>query len=120
MTYERGDIDALLPLQPTTFHILLALLEGERHGYAIAQDVAERTGGDLRLSAGTLYRSLHRMLDQGLVVESVRRPARAIDDERRRYYRLTAFGKAVARADAARLSQLVRYARSHGLTPEKS
>ena len=114
------DIDALLPLPPVTFHILLALAEGERHGYAIIQDVETRTEGELRLGAGTLYRSIHRMLEQGLIVESQRRPARALDDERRRYYRLTPFGTAVARAEARRLSQLVRLARSRGFVPEAS
>lgn len=114
------DIDALLPLPPVTFHILLALADGERHGYAIIQDVETRTEGELRLGAGTLYRSIHRMLEQGLIVESQRRPARALDDERRRYYRLTPFGTAVARAEARRLSQLVRLARSRGFVPEAS
>ena len=114
------DIDALLPLPPVTFHILLALADGERHGYAIIQDVETRTEGELRLGAGTLYRSIHRMLEQGLIVESQRRPARALDDERRRYYRLMPFGTAVARAEARRLSQLVRLARSRGFVPEAS
>ena len=120
MTYDPSSIDALLPLPPATLHILMALVDGERHGYAVIQDVSERTRGELRLSAGTLYRSLHRMVNQGLVVEAVRRPARADDDERRRYYRITAFGKAVARAEARRLVDLVRLARAQGLTPEKS
>jgi len=118
MTADRPDTDALLPLPPATFHILLSLAEGDRHGYGIIQDVEQRTGGELRLSAGTLYRSIQRMLEQGLLVESTRRPAPAEDDERRRYYRLTPFGTAVARAEARRLSELVRMARARGLTPE--
>ena len=118
MTTDRPDTDALLPLPPATFHILLSLAEGDRHGYGIIQDVEQRTGGELRLSAGTLYRSIQRMLEQGLLVESTRRPAPAEDDERRRYYRLTTFGTAVARAEARRLSDLVRMARARGLTPE--
>jgi DNA-binding PadR family transcriptional regulator len=118
MTTDRPDTDALLPLPPATFHILLSLAEGDRHGYGIIQDVEQRTGGELRLSAGTLYRSIQRMLEQGLLVESTRRPAPAEDDERRRYYRLTPFGTAVARAEARRLSELVRMARARGLTPE--
>ncbi|MFL5580180.1 MAG: PadR family transcriptional regulator [Gemmatimonadaceae bacterium] len=118
MTTDRPDTDALLPLPPATFHILLSLAEGDRHGYGIIQDVEQRTGGELRLSAGTLYRSIQRLLEQGLLVESTRRPAPAEDDERRRYYRLTPFGTAVARAEARRLSELVRMARARGLTPE--
>jgi DNA-binding PadR family transcriptional regulator len=118
MSYQPADVEALLPLPPVTFHILMALADGDRHGYAIIQDVEERTDGELRLGAGTLYRSMHRMLEQGLIVESTRRPARALDDERRRYYRLTPFGTSVARAETRRLTQLVRLARARGLTPE--
>ena len=117
-SHDPAAVDALLPLPPVTFHILMALADGDHHGYAIIQDVAARTGGELRLGAGTLYRSMHRMLEQGLIVESNRRPARALDDERRRYYRLTPFGTAVARAETRRLTQLVRLARARGLTPE--
>jgi len=118
MPWSRDDVDALLPLPSATFHILMALAEQERHGYGIIQDVVARTDGALRLSAGTLYRSIQRMLEQGLIVESNRRPAAALDDERRRYYRMTPFGTAVARAEAARLLRLVRLARASGLEPE--
>ena len=111
---ENPQPDALLPLQPATFHILLAVAEEDRHGYAIIQDVAARTNGELKLSAGTLYRSIQRMLEQGLIVESRERPAPELDDERRRYYRITPFGTAVARAEARRLTQLVRMARDRG------
>lgn len=110
-------IEQLLPLPPTTFHILLALFEEERHGYAIIQDVEARTEGELRLSAGTLYRSIARLVEQGLISEVSRR-REAGDDPRRRYYRLTPFGIAVARAETRRLSQLVRMARAKGLKPE--
>ena len=110
-------VDALLPLPPATFHILLAVLNGELHGYAIIQDVEARTDGDLRLSAGTLYRSVARMAEQGLISEVTKRRSMS-DDERRRYYRITPFGTAVARAEMRRLSQLVRLARASGLTPE--
>jgi DNA-binding PadR family transcriptional regulator len=110
-------VDALLPLPPATFHILLAVLNGELHGYAIIQDVEARTDGSLRMSAGTLYRSVARMVEQGLIAEVAKRRAIA-DDERRRYYRITPFGTAVARAEMRRLSQLVRLARASGLTPE--
>jgi DNA-binding PadR family transcriptional regulator len=112
------DTDALLPLPPATFHILLSLAEEDRHGYAIIQDVAARTDGELKLSPGTLYRSIQRMLEQGLIVETNRRPAAPLDDERRRYYHITHFGTAVARAEMRRLTQLVRLARARGLTPE--
>lgn len=110
-------VEQLLPLPPTTFHILLALFEEERHGYAIIQDVEARTGGELRLSAGTLYRTIARLVEQGLIAEVTKRRA-AGDDPRRRYYRLTPFGVAVARAETRRLSQLVRMARAKGLKPE--
>jgi DNA-binding PadR family transcriptional regulator len=113
------DVDELLPLPRATLHILLALADEERHGYAIIQDVEARTGGDLRLSAGTLYRSLARMVEQDLIEEVTPRRTRA-DDERRRYYRITAFGTAVARAELHRLAELVRLGRARGLTPAAS
>jgi DNA-binding PadR family transcriptional regulator len=114
---QAKEIDALLPLPAATFHILLALADDDRHGYAIIQDVAARTGGELQMSAGTLYRSIHRMLDQGLLVETSDRPAPDEDDERRRYYRITPFGAAVAGAEARRLAQLLRMARAAGFSP---
>jgi DNA-binding PadR family transcriptional regulator len=117
MDNDRELIEELLPLQPTTFHILLALIDEERHGYAIIQDVEARTQGELRLSAGTLYRSIARMVEQGLIAEVTRRRP-ADDDPRRRYYRLTPLGIAVARAEMRRLSELVRMARARGLKPE--
>ena len=106
-----------LPLPAATFHILLALADQDRHGYAIIQEVEARTGGELRLSPGTLYRSIQRMLEQGLLVETRDRPSPEEDDERRRYYRITPFGVAVAKAEAARLSKLVRFARESGFAP---
>jgi DNA-binding PadR family transcriptional regulator len=118
MVPDRATIDAMLPLPAATFHILLALTDEDRHGYAIIRDVELRSGGDIRLGAGTLYRSIQRMLEQGLIVEKRRRPAAALDDERRRYYALTPLGDAVARAEMRRLMQLVRLARAHGLEPE--
>jgi DNA-binding PadR family transcriptional regulator len=117
MTPPHDSIRELLPLPPATFHILLAVSGEERHGYAIIQDVAARTGGTLRLSAGTLYRSIARMVEQGLITETSKRRS-VSDDERRRYYRITAFGTAVARAEMGRLTDLVRLARASGLTPE--
>ena len=120
MTIDPAEVDALLPLPPMTFHILIALAEQERHGYAIIQDVTARTDGEVRLTAGTLYRSVQRMQEQGLIEESRRRPAPDQDDERRRYYLLTPFGHAVARAEARRLTQLVRLARESGFAPGKA
>ncbi len=114
MTDLKSDPSALLPLPTATFHILLSLAEEDRHGYAIIQDAANRTNGALRLSAGTLYRSIQRMLEQGLLIETQERPDPQLDDERRRYYRITKFGKAVARAETARLSELVKFARASG------
>ena len=117
---KRADDDpqALLPLPPVTFHILVALAGGERHGYAIIQDIAARTDGELKIQAGTLYRSIQRMLEQGLVQE-IGSPILGAD-ERRRYYRLTPFGREVAQAEARRLEQMVRLARRSGLVPRKA
>src|SRR5262245_45225069 len=114
MSSSTDEIAVLLPLPPATFHILLAVAQQDRHGYAIIQDVEERTNGELRLSAGTLYRSIQRMLEQGLIVETTERPAPDLDDERRRYYRITPFGKSVAAAEVRRLTELVRLARASG------
>jgi len=117
---KDAGVEDLLPLSAATFHILMALAEGDRHGYGIIQDVAASTDGSLKLSTGTLYRSIQRMLEQGLIVETRERPAPDQDDERRRYYRITPFGTAVARAEARRLTQLVRLARASGFAPGKA
>jgi DNA-binding PadR family transcriptional regulator len=109
-----------LPLPEATFHILMAVAEDDRHGYAIIQEVAARTDGMLKLSPGTLYRSIQRMLEQGLIQETAERPAPELDDERRRYYRITSFGKSVARAEARRLTQLVKLARESGFAPGRA
>ncbi len=106
--------DSFLPLPSATFHILMAVADEDRHGYGIIQDVSASTNGDLKLSAGTLYRSIQRMLEQGLLIETRDRPAPEDDDERRRYYRITPFGREVAKAEANRLTQLVRLARKSG------
>ena len=107
-------------LPPATFHILVSLADEDRHGYAIIQDIAARTGGELTLSAGTLYRSIQRMLEQGLLVETRDRPPAEEDDERRRYYRITPLGAAAAKGEARRLAQLVRMARSVGFAPGRT
>lgn len=114
------EITPLLPLPSATFHILMAVADADRHGYAIIQDVAARTGGDLKLSAGTLYRSIQRMLEQGLLTETRERPEPAFDDERRRYYRITPFGREVAKAEVRRLTQLVKLARESGFAPGRA
>lgn len=111
MPRSDPDPESLLPLTPATFHILLALVDEERHGYAIMQEVGERTDGSVKLGPGTLYGSLKRLVDQGLVEESDERTDSTLDDERRRYYRITKRGVAVARAEARRLEDLVRAAR---------
>lgn len=108
---------SLLPLPPATFHILLAVADQDRHGYAIIHEVAARTDGAMTLSAGTLYRSIQKMVELDLIEETAERPAPDLDDERRRYYRITAFGREVARAEAQRLQTLVRIARTCGLAP---
>jgi DNA-binding PadR family transcriptional regulator len=114
---DRPELRSLLPLQPTTFHILLSLSDEDRHGYAIILDVARRTNGELKLSAGTLYRSIQRMLELGLITEMETRPAPEMDDERRRYYCITPLGTAVARAEAGRLRDLLKMARLCGVAP---
>ena len=101
-----------LPLTPAVFHVLLALSEGDRHGYGIIQDVAEATAGGVTLRTGTLYTILKRLLDEALIVESGARPAADDDDERRRYYALTPLGRVVLQAEARRLESMVVLARS--------
>jgi DNA-binding PadR family transcriptional regulator len=98
------------PLSPAVFHILLCLAEGERHGYAIKREIAQRTGGKLKLGPGVLYGSINKLLDQGWIEESDERPDAHLDDERRRYYRLTALGRKVAQAEVARMRELVELA----------
>jgi DNA-binding PadR family transcriptional regulator len=104
-----------LPLTPAMFHVLVALADGEKHGYAIMKEVEQRTGGSVTLSAGTLYGIIKRLVNDGMIEESRRRPAAARDDERRRYYRLTAFGREVAVAEAERLEQALGLARAKRL-----
>src|SRR5215510_14233968 len=98
---NKLDPEALTPLAPAVFHILLSLSEGERHGYALKREIANRTDGRLLLGAGVLYGSIAKMLDQGLIEESADRPDPHLDDERRRYYRLTPFGRKVAQTATA-------------------
>jgi DNA-binding PadR family transcriptional regulator len=107
---DETPVQALLPLPLAIFHMLLALTEGERHGYALKREILRRTNGKLNLGSGALYGSVSRMLDQGLIEESEERPDPHLDDERRRYYRITPFGRRVAQAEAVRLQHLVRLA----------
>jgi DNA-binding PadR family transcriptional regulator len=108
------------PLSSAVWHVLLALADQERHGYAIMREVAERTSGRTRLGPGTLYGTLKRLLEQGLVEESGERPDPALDDERRRYYRLTPLGRRVAEDEAQRLAEMVRLARAKHLLAERA
>ncbi|MEJ2082059.1 MAG: PadR family transcriptional regulator [Acidobacteriota bacterium] len=113
------DPQSLLPLPTASFHILVALADRDRHGYAIMQDVAARTQGKVRLGPGTLYSSIRRMLEQGLVEEVRENPDPENHDERRRYYRLTQLGRRVATAEARRLKDLLNQARATGLSPDQ-
>ncbi len=114
------DPSELLPLPSAVFHILMSLTEEDRHGYGIIQDVLTQTHGSLKLSPGTLYRSIQRMLEQGLIVETEERPDPEWDDERRRYYRITPFGRAAGLAETQRLNNLVKLARANGFVPRKA
>lgn len=116
MTPIRRDPSQFLPLTPAAFHVLLALSDSPKHGYLILKDVEERTGGDVRLSTGTLYGLIKRFLDDELIVEL---PAEDDGHERRRPYRLTPFGRSVARAEAVRLEQMVAAARGVRLLPDR-
>ncbi len=119
MLQNYPEPESLLPLQTAVFHILVALADRDRHGYSIMQDVSARTGGKVRLSAGTLYSSIRRMLEQGLVEELRASPDPESTDERRRYYSLTQWGRRVALAEAKRLNEMLAQARETGLIPKK-
>ncbi|HLW98689.1 MAG TPA: PadR family transcriptional regulator [Candidatus Acidoferrales bacterium] len=112
---EKRSVEPLLPMTAAMFHVLLALADGDKHGYAIMKEVTRLTDGAVSLSAGTLYGILRRLESEGLVVEKEERPAPELDDERRRYYHLTEFGRRVARAEAERLEDMVELARSKKL-----
>jgi DNA-binding PadR family transcriptional regulator len=112
---SHPDSESLLPLQTGVFHILVALADRDRHGYSIMQDVSARTNGKVQLSPGTLYSSIRRMLEQGLIEELATSPDPASTDERRRYYRLTRFGRRVAAAEVDRLDSMLKQARATGL-----
>jgi len=105
-----SDPKQFLPLSPAVFHILLSLADGERHGYALKREISKRTGGTLTLGAGALYGAISKLLDQGLIAESDERPDPHLDDERRRYYKLTGLGRRTAQAEASRMRDLVQLA----------
>src|SRR5262245_36728977 len=109
------DPRAHLPLSPQQFHILLALADGDRHGYGILLDIADRTGGRMRLGTGTLYTAIAGLVDDELMTEAP--PPRRERDDRRRFYRLTPLGRRVLRAETARLESLVKHARQKGIVP---
>ncbi len=109
------EVQPLLPLTPALFHVLLALADGDKHGYAILKDVQRSTEGRVQLSTGTLYGIIKRLLNEGMIEQSPRRPAARNDDERRRYYRLTAFGRQVAMAEAERMEEVLFMARAKRL-----
>jgi len=111
--------ESYLPLPRDTFHILVSLADRDRHGYSVMLDVAERTGGRLRLSPSSLYAAIKRLLGQGLIEELDERPDPQHDDERRRYYRLTRLGRRVAVEEARRLERLLSDARATGLLPKR-
>ena len=108
-------VDAFLPLTPPMLHTLVALADGDKHGYAILKEIARRTDGSVRLSAGTLYALVRRATADGLILETDERPDIALDDERRRYYRLTTLGRRVAAAEIERLESIVEMARAKKL-----
>jgi len=116
---SSDDVDAFLPLPTAVFHILVALADRDRHGYSVMQDVAARTDGKVRLSAGTLYSAVARMLEQGLIEELRENPDPESEDERRRHYRVTRLGRDVALAEARRLQDMLSQARATGLIPRK-
>ena len=115
MTERPAIVEPNAPLTPAMFHVLLALAGEDLHGYAILKEVALRTGGEVQLSTGTLYGIIKRLLNDGLIAALRERPAALHDDERRRYYRLTAKGRGVAAAEAERLEKVVAIARSRRL-----
>jgi DNA-binding PadR family transcriptional regulator len=115
MTAKKRDTAPYLPLTSAEFHFLLALADGDKHAYAVMKDVARLTDGAVRLSAGTLYGLVRRFVGEDMIAEKVERPVAALDDERRRYYRLTEFGREVAIAEAERLENLLSLARAKRL-----
>jgi DNA-binding PadR family transcriptional regulator len=118
---KKRTVESYLPLTPALFHVLLALADGEKHGYVISKEIARRTNNEVKLSTGTLYGVIKRLLDDSMIEESEERPDFSLDDQRRRYYRLTKLGKAVAEAEAERMERVLALARSkHVLGPQNA
>ena len=118
---KKRTVESYLPLTPALFHVLLALADGEKHGYVISKEIARRTNNEVKLSTGTLYGVIKRLLDDSMIEESEARPDFSLDDQRRRYYRLTKLGKAVAEAEAERMERVLALARSkHVLGPQNA
>jgi DNA-binding PadR family transcriptional regulator len=118
MTRADDNLQLMLPLSLPVFHMLLALLEGERHGYALKREILQRTNKRLNLGSGALYGAINKLLEQGLIEESDERPDPHLDDERRRYYRITRLGRRAIAAEVERLRALVRMAESHMRIPD--
>jgi DNA-binding PadR family transcriptional regulator len=118
---KKRTIESYLPLTPALFHVLLALADGEKHGYVISKEIARRTNNEVNLSTGTLYGIIKRLLDDAMIEESTQRPDFSLDDQRRRYYRLTKLGMAVAEAEAERMERVLALARlKHVLGPQNA
>ena len=120
MSKRKTESEDMLPLSPAVFHVLMALAGGERHGYAIMQEVAEETDGRIKMGPGTLYGTIKRLLEAGLIEESDERPDPHLDDERRRYYRLSGVGQRVVRAEAQRYADVAAVARGKRLVGKPS
>jgi DNA-binding PadR family transcriptional regulator len=117
MTRTKRSAESLLPLSPAMFQVLIALADGDKHGYAIIKEVARRTDSEVKLSAGTLYAIIRRFEEEKVIDECEQRPDPSLDDERRRYYRLTPFGREVAQAEGRRMESALRMAQAKNLIP---
>ena len=118
MAKLKPEPESMLPLRPSVFHILLSLSDGDLHGYGIMQEVADHTAGQIKLGPGTLYGAIKRLLNDGFIVETDERPDPELDDQRRRYYRLTDLGAQVLKAEVRRISNMVSVAQRKRLIPK--
>ena len=115
--HRRREPESCLPLTPAAFHVLMGLVDGEKHGYAILKDIQRRAGDRVKMSVSTLYGVIQRLESEGLIGEAMSRPDPALDDERRRYFKITDFGRAVARAELRRFEDALNLARAKNLEP---